>query len=149
MNYYEISCNTLAIIPENEKKCIVYEKDKNIEIYAKSTKIIDNSCKFFGSSHIGRSEGTKNLINISHKAPIIIEETRQIIFFPTTSPRLYNCAWINLNNIKRYYKLENYTIIEFYCGKKIKLLCSYSVIDNQVLRSSRLKQVLNERINII
>jgi phytoene dehydrogenase-like protein len=64
---------------------------------------MEESCEFFGSSLIGRQKGTTKLIGITHKAPIIIEETREIIFFPTTSPRLSCCSWISLKNIEKYY----------------------------------------------
>ena len=61
--------------------------------------IIENSCEYFGSSYLGRHEGTKKLIGITHKAPIIIEESKNLIYFPTTSPRLTDCVWIALNSI--------------------------------------------------
>ena len=64
--------------------------------------IIKRSCEYFGSSYNGRHEGTKKLIGISHKAPIIIEESKNLIYFPTSSPRLLDCVWIGLNNIKDY-----------------------------------------------
>lgn len=104
---------------------------------------------FFGSSYDGRFEGTKTIMGISHKSPIIIEETRKIIFFPTTSPRINTCCWIALNNIKDYYKSDNNTVIIFNCGKKIKLHLSYPIIDNQVLRATRLEALLNKRIEEI
>ena len=37
---------------------------------------MDDSCKYFGSSYQGRYEGTKNLIGMNYKLPIIIEESR-------------------------------------------------------------------------
>ena len=60
--------------------------------------IIENSCEYFGSSYLGRHEGTKKLIGITHKAPIIIEESKNLIYFPTTSPRLTDCVWIKYIN---------------------------------------------------
>lgn len=42
--------------------------------------IIDQSCRSFGSSYLGRHEGTKHLTGINYKAPIIIEETQSMIF---------------------------------------------------------------------
>ena len=94
MNSYEINNDTLAILPLNEYKSKVIEKTKTFVVDLTPMKIIENSCAYFGSSYQGRFLGTKNLIGISHKAPIIIEESREIIFFPTNSPRIYECAWI-------------------------------------------------------
>ena len=99
MNDYEINAQTLAIIPLKEGKSKVIEVNNSFIINKTPIKIIDNSCKFFGSSYEGRFSGTKNLTGITHKSPIIVEESRKMIFFPTKSPRLDSCIWISFNNI--------------------------------------------------
>ena len=91
--------------------------------------------------------GTKNLIGAKYKAPIIIEETSEIIFFPTSSPRIVNCAWISLNNLKNYKRHEDSTIIMFNNGNLLNLDISYAVVDNQVLRATRLSSILRLRKN--
>lgn len=145
MKEYEINKETLAIIAIEEDKSMVYEKENEFIVYCSSLKIIDDSCKFFGSSYKGRVEGTKKMIKMSHKAPIIIEESNNIIFFPTMSPRLEECSWISLNNIETFIKNGKNTIIEFSCGKKIELNISFLIIDNQILRAARLESILNKR----
>lgn len=147
MNDYEINAQTLAIIPLKEGKSKVIEVNNSFIINKTPIKIIDNSCKFFGSSYEGRFCGTKNLTGITHKSPIIVEESRKMIFFPTKSPRLDSCIWISFNNILNYKRENNNSVIKFCCGKEIKLNISYNIIDNQVLRSTRLESILNKRIN--
>ena len=142
---YEININTLALIPLNDETTKIIEEEEEFIIKKSSLKIIDDNCKFFGSSYNGRLEGTKNILGVSHKAPIIIEESREIIFFPTKSPRLENCEWISLFNIKRYKKIGQNVLINFYCGKSITLNISYGIFDNQVLRATRLITLLNLR----
>ena len=88
MSSYEISKETLAILPLDNYRSKVVEKGNTIIIEKTPMEIIDGSCRFFGSSYHGRHLGTQNLIGVSHKAPIIIEESKEIIFFPTNSPRL-------------------------------------------------------------
>lgn len=149
MENYEINKETLAIIPIEEEVSKVIEEEREFIVKSSVMKIIDDSCKFFGSSYEGRFEGTKTIMGVSHKSPIIIEETRKIIFFPTTSPRLSTCCWICLNKIKDYYKSDTNTVILFSCGKKIKLHLSYPIVDNQVLRATRLEALLNKRIKEI
>ena len=78
MKKYEINKNTLAIIAITNGISKVYEKDKTLYVYSPTIKIIDDSCKFFGSSYSGRFEGTKNLLNVSYKSPIIIEEQNNV-----------------------------------------------------------------------
>ena len=146
MNEYEINTQTLAIIPINKNKSKIIEKNKEFTINSSTIKIIDDSCKFFGSSYEGRFCGTKALTGITYKSPIIIEESRKMIFFPTSSPRSSSCIWLSFNNIDDYYSEGNYSIIKFSCGKVIKLHVSFTIIDNQVLRSTRLESILGKRI---
>jgi competence protein ComK len=145
MKNYEINNDTLAIIPISNYKSRVIEKQSAIEVDMTPMQIIDNSCKFFGSSYQGRFSGTKNLIGVSHKAPIIIEETREIIFFPTNSPRLYDCTWISLKNINEYKRNSTNSTIIFSTGHLLDVNISYGSLDNQILRAARLESVLRKR----
>jgi len=147
MDDYEINDDTLAIIPLDEYKSKIIEKTRTFIVNQTPMKIIDNSCQYFGSSYQGRFLGTKNLIGISHKAPIIIEESKEIIFFPTSSPRLYSCAWISLNNLQNYKRNNKNTLIIFNNGHLLNLKISYGMLDNQVLRATRLESVLRLRKN--
>ena len=148
MENYEINAKTLAIIPINKEMCKIIEEEEEFVVELSQLKIIDNSCKFFGSSYEGRLSGTKAITGISHKAPIIIEESRKIIFFPIKSPRLDTCVWISFNNLDTYYQEKENIIIKFFCGKRIELNISYKILDNQVLRSSRIDSILTKRINL-
>ncbi len=144
---YEINANTLALISMNDKTK-VYEKDRSFIVNKNANKIIEDSCSFFGSSLSGRKKGTENMIGVRYKSPIIIEESRNIIFFPTCSPKMDDCSWIGLNNIDYYYsKLNNLVMIRFNTGQEIPIKASYGVIDNQILRSTRLESVLRGRIS--
>lgn len=145
MNDYEINNDTLAIIPLDEYRSKVIEKNRMFIVEQTPMKIIDKSCRYFGSSYQGRFLGTKNLIGVSHKAPIIIEETREIIFFPTNSPRQYNCSWISLKNLQNYKRNKNNSTAIFNNGYLIDLDISYGMLDNQVLRATRLESVLRLR----
>ena len=82
---YEINCNTMALIPIDENNTKIIERNKIFIINNNIMDIIKNSCEYFGSSYLGRKEGTKNLTGITHKSPIIIEESNKLIYFPTES----------------------------------------------------------------
>lgn len=146
MNDYEINAQTLAIIPIGTNKSKIIEEHGNLIVNKPPIKIIDDSCRFFGSSYDGRFLGTKQMTGITHKSPIIIEETRKIIFFPTNSPRNEKCIWLSLNNINCYEENGNECTIKFCCGKKISISSSYTIIDNQILRATRLESVLARRM---
>lgn len=145
MQNYEINADTLAIIPIDNYKSRIIEKDGVLEVEQTPMKIIDLSCRYFGSSYKGRFFGTRSLIGVSHKAPIIVEESKEIIFFPTNSPRLYECAWISLKNINDYKKSFDKTVIVFNTGYNLELDISYGSLDNQILRAARLESVLRKR----
>lgn len=145
MNEYEINIETLAIVPFKSDKSKVYENDKVFIVNKPVNKIMDDSCEFFGSSLEGRQKGTSNLIGVTHKAPIIVEESKEIIFFPTMSPRVENCAWISLNHIDKIIKKENKNCIVFKNDIIIELDISYGIINNQILRATRLESVLRNR----
>lgn len=145
MNNYEINSSTLAIIPFNNNISKVIEENEIIEIKKDTTQIIDNSCRYFGSSYIGRFEGTKSLLGINYKSPILIEETREIIFFPTTSPRLNECHWISLKHVEKLIKKENQTTILFKNGLELDLNISYGSLENQLLRATRLQSIVRDR----
>ena len=145
MKDYEVNADTLAIISKDDKKSIVYEDDYSFEVDKSSYKIMEESCEYFGSSISGRQKGSKCLTGITHKVPIIIEETSNMIFFPTNSPRLQSCSWISLNNIKDYCKNKKGCNIIFNNGQELELDISYGILNNQILRSSRLQSKLNER----
>jgi competence protein ComK len=144
---YEINRNTMALIPISDDQTEIIEKDNNFIINENIMEIIKNSCEYFGSSYLGRKEGTRNLTGITHKSPIIIEETNKLIYFPTESPRLNSCSWIGFNNIKRYINNNGKATIIFDNDKILDLNISYNVLDNQILRSSKLDSILRKRLN--
>lgn len=142
---YEINCDTLVLIPISEKVSQVIEEQETLIINKSTTEIVDDSCRFFGSSYLGRHEGTKSLIGINYKSPIIIEETKEIIFFPTSSPRFDNCYWISLDKIKNHKKISTGSLLKFNNGHEIEINISTSSLENQILRATKLNATLRKR----
>ncbi len=141
---YEINDKTVALYAMTDKTR-VYEEEKNFVIDKPATEIMEESCSYFGSSLEGRKKGTANLIGVSYKAPIIVEESNEVIFFPTSSPKMKTCSWIRFNSIDRFYYKNNHLVVEFKNGNKILLNTSYDIINNQILRATRLESVLRGR----
>lgn len=146
MKDYEINDETLAILPDDIWNSIVLEDSGDYEIDKKPLEILDYSCKYFGSSYPGRKEGAKNILNSSYKLPILVEDTKNLVFFPTSSPLDNRCSWISLKNIKAYRKNSNgQTEVEFKNGKIITIDISYNSFNNQVMRASRLESIIRIR----
>ena len=146
MREYEINEATMFIKPNGKGKSFICEEDQDYQINKSTNKIIKENCSFYGSSYIGRCEGTKSLTGIKSKFPIIIEESRKIIFFPTSSTRTKESTWLALNQIKDIQKDSIGSRIIFKNDTKIKLPISYYSIKNQYCRAVILKAKLYERI---
>ena len=106
---------------------------------------MDTNCQYYGSSLAGRTKGTYNMTGLNYKAPIIISEQEPTIFFPTCSPRLKECAWINLENIEKISKLDDKCQIDFLNNEKLEVDFTYRVINNQYLRSLSLRNTYKNR----
>ncbi|CCY27722.1 MAG: competence protein ComK [Candidatus Faecisoma sp.] len=142
---YEINENTLLIIPVSDEISKIYELNETFFISKSVKHIIDHSCKYFGSSYSGRYEGTKHLIGMNYKLPIIIEETKEIIFFPTCSPRQKECCWLSLSNIENYKSNGKKTSVQFKKNITVDIDMSYGSFENQIFRSTMLLMNLKKR----
>lgn len=148
LNNYEINKDTIAIIPIENDISKIYEAEEEYIVNKNSNKIIEENCKFYGSSYKGRCEGTRFLTGIRSKFPIIIEESRNIIFFPTGSIRNNNNCWLALNQIKKYDKTKFGCNITFNNNKNIPFDISLYSLDNQYYRATMLKSKINDMKNL-
>lgn len=127
---------------------MVYEDDSRYIVNETPFKIMEESCKYFGSTYDGRKDSAKAILGAEYKVPIIVEENNNIIVFPTTSPSSADCVWISLGRIKIFEKIDSSnTKIIFDNNREIIVPCSYRTIENQVSRASRLDLVMRNRKN--
>lgn len=146
---YEISNGTLAIVPNEKESSLVYEDDDRYIIDDTPFKIMEESCKYFGSTFEGRKDSAREILGAEYKVPIIVEDASNLVVFPTTSPHSDDCVWISLKRLKKFEKVDSCnTKILFDNGKEIIVPCSYRTIENQVSRASRLDYILRMRKNI-
>ena len=109
LDSYEINFDTLVIVPCVKKLSKVFEGNDIFLVHQSSYQIIKNSCLYYGCSYDGRREGSKFLIGSDMKLPIVIEERRNIIYFPTTSCIRDNSIWISYQNLIKYKKYNEYS----------------------------------------
>ena len=147
MNNYEINEDTYAVISTDVGKTKIIEKDYDVILDNDAYKIMDESCKYYGSSYMGRVEGAKKILDCSYKLPILVEESSVLIFFPIKSSLLDDCCWINLNSIKSIEKVDNKTKIYFKNGKEMLFDISKLSLENQIYRSSKLESIIFKRLN--
>jgi len=142
---YEIDLSTLMLIGIDDNVTKIITTEKEFIINESCKKIIDESCKFFGSSLSDRIKATNRLVKMASKTPIIIEESRNIIFFPLKSTREKSNIWVSFNQLDNYAKDNSNTIFKFKTGKEVTLKFSYYIVDNQVTRSLILDYEINNR----
>ena len=126
---YEIDLSTLILIGIDEYTTKVITTEREF--------IIKESCK-----KIERNKATNRLVKMASKTPIIVEETRNIIFFPLKSTREKNNIWISFNHLVKYTKDGQNAILKFDNNKEITIRFSYYIIDNQVTRNLILDYVV-------
>lgn len=145
MKNYQINEETLALVPMGNKQTIIYEKKDCYIINEKISKIMEANCKYYGSSVEGRIKGTYSLTGYTYKAPIILREDKNLILFPTSSPRLKDCSWISLHNIKNVKKVNSKSAIEFLNNESLEINTSFNILNNQYLRSLSLENAFKNR----
>lgn len=139
MKDYEINEETMAIIPLNYNKTMIKEVNNEYIIDKSAYKIMEDSCEYYGSTYKGRLKAAQKLLDTNYKVPIIVEESENIVFFPTKSSLLEDCCWINYNFIKSYEKNGNCTKVYFNNQESIDFDISKLSLENQISRSSRLE----------
>ena len=145
---YEVSKGTLAVVPNEKDTSLVFEDDERYIVDQTPFSIMEESCKYFGSTYEGRKNGAKEILGAEYKVPIVIEDSDNLIMFPTTSPLSNECAWICLKRVKKIEKIDTYhTKILFDNGKELIVGSSYRTIENQLSRASRLDLILRNHKN--
>ena len=80
-NLYEFNKGTLAILPNGKESSLIYEDDSRYIIDDNPLNIMEDSCKYFGSSYEGRKKGAKEILGAEYKVPIVIADTNELIAF--------------------------------------------------------------------
>ncbi len=144
---YEINADTCAIVNISDDVSKIIEKDQEYLLPKSSYEVMEDSCNYYGSSYEGRVKGTKKILGSSYKLPIIIEESNDIIFFPTGGLNNEKSCWISLNNVLSYEKYRGYTKVTFLNGKDLILKISFKSFEMQLLRATRLQNLIKKRAN--
>lgn len=150
LNEYVLNRKTIAILPlvgrDDRMISRVIEEEDEFLVLQRTFEIIEQSCRYFGSSFSGRKEGTKELIGVTHKAPICISPIDNIYFFPTLSYTREGCAWVSHYHVTSSKSLPHNTLlIRFSNGKMIKIGISKGSFENQLHRTAQLRSAFEDR----
>ncbi len=145
---YEVNYGTLAVLPNNADDSLIYEDNQRYIVQQKPFEIMEDSCKYFGSTYDGRKESAKSILGAEYKIPIVVEDSNNLIVFPTTSPSSDNCAWVSLNRVKSFEPIDSTsTKIIFDNDMEIIIPATFRSIENQISRATRLDYILRKRKN--
>lgn len=150
---FEVTPLTYAVLSQEleagELATYVLDEKQEYIIPTTPTKIIEQACRYYGSSLKGRVEGTKEISEIFYKPPIAINPSNGMFFFPTSSPRLKTCSWIAHSHILTLHPKEDQrtTEIVFKNGRKVIVPVSYGSITNQLQRTAQFRYELENRLS--
>ncbi|HLR18464.1 MAG TPA: competence protein ComK [Staphylococcus sp.] len=105
---------------KNEGTCILKYKEESEIVKNRTHKIIDRSCRFYGSSYVFKKEDTMRITGISSKPPILFTPLFPTYFFPTHSDRKEENTWINIHYVQNIRALKD---------RK----CKVTFVDHQVI----------------
>lgn len=142
---YEVNDETLAVLPFPDGKTRIIETDDEYVVNDTPYEVMEHSCTYFGSSFEGRMLGSKDILGSIYKAPVIVEETQKLIFFPTESITSENVGWLSYKNIKNVEKYNKQSKIIFNNGFSIVVDCPYFSIKNQIFRCNMLDNISRDR----
>lgn len=145
MDEYDITTSTLMLEYCDENKTKVYEFDRDFIVNANLFEIISNSCNFYGSTYEGRLEASKKILKTNIKLPVVIEDVKKIIFFPTRATCRRGSCWISFNNLDRIEHVgrsNTSTKLCFCNGKSFDIDISYEIIHRQLFNCLNLEKIL-------
>ena len=142
---YYVTSDTLLLVSFGKNKTKIYDVNGYSVIKKTPFEIIDESCQYYGSSYSGRYVGAKKLLDMDYKLPIIMDEVKEVVMFPTCSPKSDDCCWICVNNIENYEKYKKNSIIKFINGMTYEVNVSFNSLENQIMRATMLLMKLKKR----
>lgn len=135
---YIINKDTYYLMYDNNKT-VIKELSTELVIPGNNLKeILENSCEYYGSSLQGRVIGARNLIKSRYRIPIMVSEKNNILFFPLSGKKNGEVIWFNFNMIKSYEKDGEFVSITFNDGVTKRFMISYAILNNQIMRCSRM-----------
>ena len=142
---YFISEDTLMLLPLSKNETKILDISGEYIIEKNIFEVVDESCQYYGSTYNGRYISAKKTLEMDYKLPIIIDEVKEVVLFPTCSPKLENCIWICVNNVENYIKNNKVSVIKFTNGVSSELNISINTLENQILRATMLLMKLKKR----
>ena len=147
---YEINPFTMIIFPyEYGSKTYsrVIEIESEYISPFKPTELVKKGCEYNLSDYKASKKATRRLTRVTHKAPITIDPTNSIFFFPTMSPSKSDCIWVSHVHVLSHQRNDAYSTRVTFRNKQTFILpLSYISFEKQFLRTSELRTKVQQRM---
>lgn len=147
LSEYLITTSTIMVKSIDNNSSMIYDLAGEYVSKMNTNNIIESSCYFYGSSYDARLNWSKEILNTKIKLPVVIEESKNIIFFPTRSISNDDCIWLSYNNIVRIERNGNSSNVYFGDNRVYSIDVSYDILDRQMYNCLRLEKELLIRRN--
>ncbi|WP_158634035.1 competence protein ComK [Radiobacillus deserti] len=152
LSNYEITEMTMALVPKfhTEYRTLAIETGgKMIYIEKTPLELIEHACIQGWSTLTGRRKAILKRTGFSHKVPILLDEAKEIITFPSKSPKSDKCSWIFYHHVSFVQKIskqrnnkEYLTTIVFKDGQTLEMKESSYILERQLFRSYKFTKML-------
>lgn len=122
----------IAIYKQNQNIIIKKYQKETIAPLDTTKEVLSTICLFHGATYDGRRRATTEILKVKQKVPILLSQKE--LLFPTTSPSLQQCAWINFYAIEQLEKDQNGSLITFIDGSTLIIPCSIRILKKQMQR---------------
>ena len=150
---YKITTQTMAIFPFLEKDTIIsriLEVNRELFVSLSPQEILNLGCILYGSSYSGRKEASKHIADFQYKVPIIMDSSKGMYFFPTTSPSKDECIWISQSHVLNQEKQSKLgTLVTFVNGIKEVVPVSISSFKKQVEKTTYLRSKYEQNMKML
>ncbi|WP_165820794.1 competence protein ComK [Pueribacillus theae] len=149
---YIMTSDTMALVPHlnqyGELWSFGMELNRTILIRKNPKTILNDSCKFFGSSYEGRVDGTKAIMNRGKMYPIAICVPLDMYMFPLVSPNNYTCVWLSYVHIRDIDAYQtHHAKITFMNEQQLIVTKSKKLVESKKFRTGELRHQLKVRSN--
>ncbi len=117
---------------------------ENRSALGKPLVLLETWANAYGLGSLGSYAAFKRMLSIKQKIPILIDPFHQIYFFPTLSPQLNACCWINASQVKTIKSKEIHSIVNFKDGSSLKLGIGRRSLMKQVQRCQSMQDLIQQ-----
>ncbi|ANU27570.1 competence protein ComK [Planococcus versutus] len=141
---YAISSETIVILPDFDENgflnALICKKDGITQAGLSPFNLIDTNLRFRGSSMRGALDGARTLLDKAYMNPVILDNERDIILFPSKSPFREDCVWLSLRHVRTYKRSgASHTRVELSNGSTIRLDVSFHTFNKKIQRAYELR----------